>query len=616
MAKKKKKIKRKHVYRKKTKKVSDPQAVFSQQSTLQQALNHHQADRLHQAEVLYKQILLVNPNNLDCLNLLGVLTHQMGKSEIAIELINKALILKPDYWGGHYNLGKVFYDQGMLDEAISSFRRVLTLNPDIAEVYCNLGVAFIDQGKLAEGVASYNQALTLKPDYAEVHNNLGIALRNQGKLDEAVASYHQALKLKRNYPKAHSNLLFALNYNGSIPQKTIYDESINWYEQHGKLLFDNDIEYKNSKDISRRLRIGYVSPDFRKHSVAYFFESLLKGHKRENVEVFCYSNVKVEDQITKRLRAEADHWLSIVGKGNEEIAAKIRRNKIDILVDLAGHTKANRLLVFAYKPSPIQVTWLGYPNTTGMRTMDYRFTDEITDPPGEADIFHREKLFRLKHGFLCYQPETSIPVLGSLPCQERGYITFGSFNDLTKTTSEVIKVWARILHANPDSRLLLKAKQLIDDQTRVRLIDRFSQEGINQKRLEMHSRLSNISDHLELYNRMDIGLDPFPYNGTTTTCEALWMGVPVITMLGDRHSARVGASIMSRVGLKDLIAHSIDEYIALSVSMANDRHRLFTLRNNLRQMMQESKLMDKELFAETVEKAYRQMWIKWCAEVS
>jgi predicted O-linked N-acetylglucosamine transferase (SPINDLY family) len=650
MAKKKKKFKHTYGYRKQTKKVSGPQGVLSQQITLQQALALHQTGRLPQAEVLYRQLLSVNPNHLDALHLLGVLTHQVGKSEIAIELISKALTLKPDYAEAHYNLGKVLCEQGKLDEAVASYRQALTLKPDYAEALYNLGKSLKDQGKLDEAVASYRQALslkpdhtgahnnlgnvlkdqgkldeavasyrqalTLKPDYAEAHNNLGNVLKDQGKLDEAVASYRQALTLKPYYAEAHSNLLLTLNYKGSITQKTIYDESINWYEQHGNLLLKQDLIYKNNKDINRKLRIGYVSPDFRKHSVAYFFEPLLKVHNRENVEVFCYSNVKVEDQVTKRLRAEADHLFSIVGKSNEEVAAQIREDRIDILVDLAGHTSENRLLVFAYKPSPIQVTWLGYPNTTGMRTMDYRLTDAIADPPSEADTFYSEKLFRLNHGFLCYQPEASTPVVGSLPCRERGYITFGSFNNLTKTTPEVIKAWANILHAVPDSRLLLKAKQLRDNQTRERFKELIALEGIKQERLDMHSMLSKTSDHLRLYNRVDIGLDPFPYNGTTTTCEALWMGVPVITMLGDRHAARVGASIMCRVGLEDLVAHSVDEYIALAVSLANDRHRLLTLRNSLCQMMQKSQLMDKKLFAETVENAYRQMWRKWCAGIN
>ncbi len=271
-------------------------------------------------------------------------------------------------------------------------------------------------------------------------------------------------------------------------------------------------------------------------------------------------------------------------------------------------------MVFALKPSPIQVTWLGYPNTTGMRTIDYRFTDTIVDPPGEADDFHSEKLIRLEHGFLCYQPDSSAPDVAPPPCLEHDYVMFGSFNNLPKINPEVVRVWAEILRRQPGSRLLLKSKILGDLRVREKYLSMFAEQGIPAERLELYDWLPDSNNHLELYHRMDIGLDPFPYNGTTTTCEALWMGVPVITLCGNRHAARVGASIMHHAGLEDLIAHSEEEYIAMASALAQDRQRLIALRGGQRRKMRESQLMDKELFTSTLEKAYRRMWGEWCAE--
>jgi predicted O-linked N-acetylglucosamine transferase (SPINDLY family) len=453
----------------------------------------------------------------------------------------------------------------------------------------------------------------LKADYADAYLNLGNALKDQGKLDDAVASYRRVLTLRPNYAQAHSNLLFCLNYRAGITQEEIYNESLQWADRFGEGISTADtLTYANSRRTDRRLRIGYVSPDFRVHSVAFFVEPVIRAHNRKRVEIFCYANVKKPDNVTRRLQAEADHWFSVLGMDHEAVAARIREDRIDILVDLAGHTSNNSLPVFAYKPSPVQVTWLGYPNTTGLETMDYRLTDAVADPEGEADRLHSEKLIRLEHGFLCYQPPASAPEAGSLPCREGGSITFGSFNNLTKVTPEVVKAWAGILHAVPDSRLLLKAKQFMDDETRERFREMFAREGITGERLEMHKKLPDPADHLGLYSRVDIGLDPFPYNGTTTTCEALWMGVPVVTLLGARHAGRVGASIMHRVGLEELVAHSMDEYIELARALALDRKRLQEMRFSLRGRLHESELMNSGQFTNHLEDVYCQIWRKYC----
>lgn len=575
----------------------------------------HQAGRFPEAKTLYKKILLKEPNHPHALYLSGILENQLGKTEVAVELIRKALAVKPDLADAHFNLGSILIAQDKLDEAASCFRRVIALNPNFADAHYNLGTVLQDQGKLDETVASYRQALILKPDNPMAYYNLGLALKGQGKLDEAVANYRQALNLKPDYVKAHGNLLFCLNYRSNITQEEIYNESLQLGGRFADLVQADTPTYENSINTDRRLRIGYVSPDFRSHSVAFFIEPVIRTHNRERVEVFCYANVKKPDQVTQLLQAEADHWFSIIGKSDEEITARIKKDRIDILVDLAGFTNDNSFPVFARKPAPVQVTWMGYPNTTGLKAMDYRFTDSVADPLGEADKFHSEKLIRLKHGFLCYQSAINVPEVSSLPCRERGHITFGSFNNLAKVRPEVIKVWAEILHAVPGSHLLLKAKGLKDNQTEMRFKELFAQEGITHERLEMYSWLPQNEEHLDLYSRVDIALDPFPYNGTTTTCEALLMGVPVITLLGHRHAGRVGASILQRVGLEDMVAPSVEKYIELAQSLTLDQKRLQEMRSSLRDRMQESELTDSELFINHLEKVYFQMWQEYCESV-
>lgn len=371
---------------------------------------------------------------------------------------------------------------------------------------------------------------------------------------------------------------------------------------------------RNARDRERVLRIGYLSPDFRSHSVADFTCKLIGAHDRNQFENFCYSNVIREDAITQRFKAYTDHWLSIVGMDDEGVAARIGQDRIDILVDLAGYTAENRILIFAREPAPILVNWLGYPNTTGLKVMDYRLTDSIADPDGEADRLHSEKLVRLKHGFLCYQATGSMPPVSGPSYRHQGHITFGSFNHPPKITPAVIGTWAKILESRPDARLVLKGGAFVDAETREYYSSIFGEHGISPERLDLICKTPSRNDHLETYSRIDISLDPFPYNGTTTTCEALWMGVPVITLRGNRHAGRVGASILHHLGCPELIAENENEYIELACRLADDTGRLETLRTDLRHRMSQSELMNLPQFTETLENAYREMWTAWCDE--
>jgi predicted O-linked N-acetylglucosamine transferase (SPINDLY family) len=461
------------------------------------------------------------------------------------------------------------------------------------------------QGKLNDAAASYSKALVIKPDYANAHCNFGNVMREFGKLDEAALSYNKALTIRPDYSEAHSNLLFCLNYGSDVMQSNILMESLNWNRCHTSFI-KKDANHKNDRKLNRRLRIGYVSPDLRKHSVCYFFEPLLSSHDESDIETFCYADVEMPDATTYRLEGISNHWRKTIGMDNETLADTIRNDGIDILVDLAGHSAQNRMLVFAYKPAPIQVSWLGYPNTTGLSAMDYRIVDAITDPENEIC----ETLVHLPNGFLCYQPDASAP----LPTSERpsGPVTFGNFNNSSKMSKSCIKLWALILTKMPEAQLLLKSKQFSDLTAQELVREQFESHGISSDRVNMLGRSITTEEHLDLYAKVDVCLDPFPYNGTTTTCEALWMGVPVVTLLGEHHRGRVGASILSRVGLGEYVADDVESYVSIAVGLAQDTPRLESLRGNLRQRM--SPLCDAGSFARDMEVSYRSMWHKWCSD--
>jgi protein O-GlcNAc transferase len=367
------------------------------------------------------------------------------------------------------------------------------------------------------------------------------------------------------------------------------------------------------KNPDKRLRIGYVSADLRSHSVAFFLESILAARNQREFEVLCYSNSVAADTTTARLRALVDGWRDIAGLDDEQAAALIRSDAIDILVDLAGHTKANRLPLFTRKPAPIQITYLGYPDTTGIEAIDYRLTDEWADPPGQTEHLHSEQLVRLPDGFLCYQPPSSCPPVGPLPLLLSGRVTFGSFNNLAKVSPTVIGYWAAILAAVPGSRLLLKSKALADSGTRKYIHQQFCAHGIEAGRVELVGWTPARVDHMALYSEVDVALDTFPYHGATTTCEALWMGVPVVTLAGPVHVSRVGVSLLHAAGLAELIAESPQEYARKAAELVADTGRLAALRGDLRERLRASRLTDAQRITASIEVAYRDMWRRFCA---
>jgi predicted O-linked N-acetylglucosamine transferase (SPINDLY family) len=620
--------------------------MTSVRQALDLALQHFQRGDSQRAEQLFLQILQADPHQVDALHLLGIIAGQTGRENLAIEYLAAALRLKPDLAGAHNNLGNVFTKQGKLADAIVCYQRALQLRPNYYEAHCNLGNALRAQGRLVEAVANLRQAVQLRPDSPEAHNNLGIAmqalgelgeamvsyqhavrlrpdyseaylnlgavLRDQGLLDDALATYRTALQRKTDAARIHSSLILTLHYHPGYDAQAIFEECCRWSRQYADLLKNSILRHFNPPNPERRLRIGYVSPDFVGHHVDCFFTiPLLSNHDHRQFEVFCYADVARPDALTERLRGHADVWRDTVRHSDQQLADLVRSDQIDILIDMKLHTPHNRLGVFARKPAPVQVAWLGYTGTTGLATIDYRLTDPYLDPPGLLDVFYSEASLRLPDTFWCYDPLTDQPPVSSLPALETGVITFGCLNNFCKINDGCLALWARVLEAVPRSRLLLLAPR---GRAREHVAARLDQAGIAAPRVEFADRQPR-PEYLKLYNRIDLGLDPVPCNGQTTSLDAFWMGVPMITLVSKTTAfGRAGWSQLSNLGLQELAAETPDQYVELAMHLARDLPKLQQLRGTLRQRMLGSPLMDSRRFAGHMEQAYRQMWCRWCEQ--
>jgi protein O-GlcNAc transferase len=594
----------------------------------------------------YQRAIEFDRNFADAYNNAGLALQKQGELDKAIHYYQKAIGCNPNFVGAHCNLGNLFRDNDQFDKAIICYQKALFLNPNLATAYDSIGICLYKKGKLNEAIAHYQKAIDIDPNYPGAYSNLGLVFQYMGQLENAIKYYSKALLLNPVFAKAYNNIgsvfeekgqfdeaekyyrralqiepdsllfsksfLFQMLYNPKYDAKAIFSEHLRFAKQFAEPLSSSVSHYTNLGVPKRRLRIGYVSSDFRRHAVAYFFEPVIATHKHEHFEIFCYSNSLQRDEVTKRIQEYADQWLNIAGISDQKATELIQKDEIDILVDLAGHTANNRILVFARKPSPIQISWIGYPATTGLATMDYKIVDNYTDPAGMTEQFYTEQLIRLPESFLCYLSDPDSPEVGSLPSLTTGYVSFGSFNNFTKITPEVIAVWAKILKVVHNSHLVLKATSFSDRMTRDYALSMFSECGIEGHRIKLSSWLPSIREHLNLYDHVDIALDTFPYNGTTTSCEAMWMGVPVITLAGKTHASRVGESLLSNVGLKNLIANTQDEYVDITVKLASDVKGLQTLREGLRDMMKHSPLTDAKRFTANLEKCYRKIWENWC----
>jgi protein O-GlcNAc transferase len=557
----------------------------------------------------YRRALAIAPDHFAAVNGLGVSLQALGDLGAASEALRAAAGRRPEDSDILTNLGSVLVARGEVDEGIALLRKSTHLDPTDATAFSNLGHALFLIGHLSEAVTACEAAVRLKPGYADAYSNLGTALGNQGRLADAVAAFERALALDPDHGQSFSNLLFLGNYDPDISAAALAELHRGFGRRHENAAV---ARHEVDRDPGRRLRVGYVSPDLRQHSVAYFTEPLLAAHDPDAVEVTCYAAVKKRDDVTERLQSCAGARRNILGMSDAAAADCIRADRIDILVDLAGHTAGNRLGVFARRPAPVQATYIGYPNTTGLTRVDYRLTDAGADPPGEDASLYTEELYRLPRCFLAYRPPPEAPPVAPRPGSAAGHVTFGSFNALTKVNAHTVATWAAILHAVPNARLVLKNSSLVDAGTQARYRDLFASHGVVADRLDLVGYLPERGGHLALYNRIDIALDTFPYNGTTTTCEALWMGVPVVTWRGDRHAGRVGASLLAAIGLDDLVAPSLEAYVALARDLAREPARLAALSRSLRERLEASPLLDARSLARALEAAYREMWQRWC----
>lgn len=559
----------------------------------------------------YRKALDLDPNHAKAANNLGCLQEATGDLKAAAQSYDRALRADPRLANALYNRGNLAKLRGEFAAAEADLRRALALEPHHAEWHSSLSEVCLRQWRLDEAEAEQRAALALEPESARAHFGLGNALMMLGRVGEAEASLRRAVDLQPDFAEAHGNLLLCLHYHKGDDPQALFAEHLDWAKRHAEGLASAAGHAAIDRTPGRRLNVGYLSPNFHRHSVASFFEPLLAAHDRAGFRVFCYSSLDHPDEVTARLKAMSDEWRDIRGVFGDAAARLIREDRIDILVDLAGHTGGGRPLVFARKPAPVQIAWLGYPDTSGLREMDYRLTDAVADPEGEADSRHTEKLLRLPRGFLCFSPDPGSPAPGDLPARSSGRVTFGCFNNLAKVSPELVALWARLLAAVPASRLLLKAHGFAADSARRRILAQFAAGGIGAERLALHGPEDSAADHLARYREVDISLDTWPYNGTTTTCEALWMGVPVVTLAGRTHVSRVGASLLGSVGLADLVASNPEDYVATAAGLAADLPRLEGLRKGMRERLRASPLLDAAGFARGVEAAYRKAWQQW-----
>jgi len=616
------------------------------QVLLARFLLYNRLNRLKEAADAGGDFVKQFPEDADGHYTLGCVFEREGERGGAALAFARYIELQPERAIGYARLGQVLLHVGHLQDAETQLRKAIELDPKTAATHMHLSIVLERiPSRMSDAVESVGIALELEPRSTAVLGWLATLQTKQGKHTEAAQTYRKVLEIDPNDlgallgyghllagqarieaaweylekaaeicpDKSHVRAtgLFFANAHPDLGRDHIFAMHQKWASLMHKETPEAFTEWKNDRSPDRPLKIGYLSPDLRGHSVAYFLQPLLVAHDKSSFEIFIYDNTPGSDQLSVHLHTLVNHWYRIVGGSAERVADMVREHEIDILVDLAGHTADNRLDVFARHPAPIQVSYLGYPNTTALPEIAYRFTDDIADPIG-ADTYYTEELIRLPGGFLCFNPPQPFLEVAPLPAGETGNITFASFNAVHKINRKVIALWSRVLDAVPGSSLLMKAGGLADPETRESIMAGFKQNGIQEGRIIFVERTPGYRAHLEVYHRCDIALDTFPYNGTTTTFESLWMGLPVIALAGDRHSARVSQSILSRLELAELVANDADDYVRLAQQLANDRKRLATLRSSIRPTMLDSRLRNATALAKEVENAYREMWRKWC----
>lgn len=547
----------------------------------------------------------------------GNALRERGQLADAAAAFRRAIAIRPDHADAQNNLGATLKDLGQLREAAHCYQAALRCRPDYAEAHSNLGGIFWQLGDLDRALACLEQALKFKPGYPEAHFNLGVILKDRGQSAEAVACFRRALAIQPDFAAAHGNQLYVLYFCDGYDARAIYQEHRRWAREFADPLARGSARHGNDRRPERRLRLGYCSPDFRRHPVGRFLVPLLEAHNHDEFEVYCYSSADVDDEVTAACRAAADVWRPVRELSDAQLAEAIRGDQIDVLVDLTMHMAGGRLLTFARRPAPVQVTYLAYCGTTGLEAIDYRLTDPFLDPPAASEpaesaaAIYSERSVWLPETYWCYRPPQATPPVNPPPVLAAGHVTFGCFNNFCKVTDPTLAAWAEVLRAVPQSRLLLHAAP---GSHRQRVSDFLAREGVSPERVSFVGFLQS-AEYFRLYQAVDVVLDPFPYGGGTTTCDAIWMGVPVVSLIGETAVGRGGLSLLANVGLMELAAADRDRYVQVAVELACDRARLEELRGSLRQRMQASPLMDEPRFARHVEAAYRGMWRRWCQDL-
>jgi predicted O-linked N-acetylglucosamine transferase (SPINDLY family) len=479
----------------------------------------------------------------------------------------------------------------------------------VAKLRFDAGEVLRREGRFDEAIDAYREAVAHEPTSADAHHSLGSALGRHGLREESRAHYLEALRLAPGDPVVHSSLLYLDRYDPDLDVAASLRDHVWWDRLHGRGLLPCD-PHTNDRDPERRLRVGYVSPDLRAHPVARFMLPVYEAHDRSRVEVVSYARVARLDAIGERFRAASDLWRSTVGLNDEELARQVHADEIDVLVDLSGHTGGHVLGAFSRRPAPVQVTYLGYPDTTGLAAMAYRLTDAVCDPPGGLAAY-TEELVRLPGAWCCWEPQAA-PDVAPAPCLANGYVTFGSLHNVLKINDGVLDLWARVLAAVPRSRLRILRNTLIA-ATRDRFLSRLVARGISADRVDLGTTSADGLGHLSTYADLDLSLDALPWSAHTTTCESLWMGVPMLTQRGTRAAGRLSASVLEAVGLRELVAESADDFVALATAWAGAPERIASLRGRLREQVRRSSLCDGPAFTRGLEDAYRDLWRRWCA---
>jgi protein O-GlcNAc transferase len=571
--------------------------------------------RLDEAIACYQKALALNPGYAKAYNSMGVTRYAQGKLDQAVFCYQQAITLDPGFAKAYNNLAAALHVQGKTDEAIACFRKALTINPDFAEAHCNLGGTLRERGRLAEAAEHCLKALSIRPDYAEAHGNLGSTYQALGDPEGAVKHYRKALSIKPNYAAAYDSLLFVHGYYASLNPHEYLSLARGWElacvpAQDRQLAHTRT--FRRSPLSGRRLRVGYVSGDYRQHAVSYFIAQLFTRHDRTRVELFAYSANGKQDAVTARLQGLVEHWIPIMGIPDALAMDRIETDGIDVLVDLSGYTAYNRMGVFARRAAPVQVHYLGYFASTGLTEMDYFIGDDILTPR-EMDDHFSEQVWRLPRIRACYEGKADAPLPAWHPAGD-GSIWVGSFNNLGKLAPATLALWAKILHALPEGRLLLKTKELADAGNRRRILDAMESHGIPSDRIDLQdgSTTADWRDHMAYYDRLDIALDPIgAHGGYTTTCDALWMGAPVIALEGDRMALRMAASILNAIGQPEWIARSEAEYVDKVVALARDVQQRTALRSGQRERMAASPVCDSKGLAVSLENAYLEMFSRW-----